>query len=89
MREQTRETWPGRPFPLGASYDGLGTNFSIFSQVAESVTLCLLEEDGTEERIPLTEVDAHCWHEYVPGVGPGQRYGLRVHGPYDARAGLR
>jgi isoamylase len=87
--EQTRETWPGRPFPLGASYDGLGTNFSIFSEVAEAVWLCLLDDDGGEERIPLTEVDAHCWHEYVPGVGPGQRYGYRVEGPWDPAAGLR
>jgi len=87
--ETTRETWPGRPFPLGASYDGLGTNFSIFSEVAEAVWLCLIGDDGTEERIPLREVDAHCWHEYVPGVGPGQRYGYRVQGPWDPGSGLR
>jgi len=89
VRDETRETWPGRPFPLGASYDGLGTNFSIFSEVADAVTLCLLDEDGGEERIPLTEVDAHCWHEYVPGIGPGQRYGYRVEGPWDPASGLR
>jgi len=87
--EQTRETWPGRPFPLGASYDGLGTNFSIFSEVAEAVWLCLLDDEGGEERIQLTEVDAHCWHEYVPGIGPGQRYGYRVEGPWDPASGLR
>ncbi|HAS11095.1 MAG TPA: hypothetical protein DCS55_11360, partial [Acidimicrobiaceae bacterium] len=89
VTDEPRETWPGQPFPLGASYDGLGTNFSVFSQVAESVTLCLIAEDGTEERVPLTEVDAHCWHEYVPGVGPGQRYGYRVEGPWDPANGLR
>ena len=88
-RPDPRETWPGQPFPLGASYDGLGTNFSVFSQVAEAVTLCLIDEDGTEEHVPLTEVDAHCWHEYLPGVGPGQRYGYRVEGPWDPASGLR
>jgi isoamylase len=84
-----RETWPGEPFPLGASYDGFGTNFSLFSEVAESVTLCLFDGDGIEEQIPLTEVDAHCWHEYLPSVGPGQRYGYRVDGPWAPDEGLR
>ena len=86
--------WPGQPFPLGASYDGAGTNFSLFSEVATGVDLCLFDDDGaagkmTEERIPLTEVTALCWHGYLPNVGPGQRYGFRVHGPYEPQAGHR
>jgi isoamylase len=81
--------WPGQPFPLGASYDGAGTNFSLFSEIAESVDLCLFDDDGNEECIPLTEVTALCWHGYVPGVGPGQRYGFRVQGPYEPQAGHR
>ena len=81
--------WPGQPFPLGASYDGAGTNFSLFSEVATGVDLCLFDEEGTEECIPLTEVTALCWHGYLPNVGPGQRYGFRVHGPYEPQAGHR
>jgi len=81
--------WPGQPFPLGASYDGAGTNFSLFSEVATGVDLCLFDDDGTEECVPLTEVTALCWHGYLPNVGPGQRYGFRVHGPYDPPAGHR
>src|SRR5882724_3379125 len=81
--------WPGQPFPLGASYDGAGTNFSLFSEVASGVDLCLFDEDGTEECIPLTEVTALCWHGYLPNVGPGQRYGYRVHGPYEPQNGHR
>ena len=86
------EIWPGTPYPLGATYDGRGTNFAIFSEVAERVELCLVgEHDGerTEERIELTEVDAFVWHAYLPGVQPGQRYGYRVHGPWDPAAGQR
>jgi glycogen operon protein len=81
--------WPGQPFPLGASYDGAGTNFSLFSEIATGVDLCLFDDDGVEECIPLTEVTALCWHGYLPNVGPGQRYGFRVHGPYDPGAGHR
>src|SRR5437588_3108256 len=81
--------WPGQPFPLGASYDGAGTNFSLFSEVATGVDLCLYDDDGTEECIPLTEVTALCWHGYLPNVGPGQRYGFRVHGPWEPQAGHR
>jgi isoamylase len=81
--------WPGQPFPLGATYDGMGTNFSLFSEVAERVELCLFEDDGTENRIALPETTAYCWHGYVPNVGPGQRYGYRVHGPYDLASGAR
>src|SRR5579872_1785729 len=81
--------WPGQPFPLGASYDGAGTNFSLFSEVATGVDLCLFDEDGAEECIPLTEVTALCWHGYLPNIGPVQRYGFRVHGPWDPAAGQR
>ncbi len=83
------QTWPGHPYPLGATYDGSGTNFALFSGVAERIELCLLHDDGTEERIEVTETDAHVWHVYLPGVGPGTRYGYRVHGPYDPASGHR
>ncbi len=83
------QVWPGTPYPLGATYDGAGTNFSLFSEVANAVDLCLIESDGTERRIRLEEVDGYCWHCYLPNVGPGQFYGFRVHGPYDPPAGLR
>ena len=82
------EVWPGGPYPLGASYDGAGTNFSIFSEVAEAVDLCLLDEQG-EIRVQLDEVDGYVWHAYLPGVTPGQYYGYRVHGPFDPERGLR
>jgi isoamylase len=85
----TIELWPGRPFPLGATYDGVGTNFSVFSEVADGVELCLFDADGTETRIAMEEVSGFVWHGYAFGVGPGQRYGYRVHGPYDPAAGLR
>ncbi|MFI5611461.1 glycogen debranching protein GlgX [Amycolatopsis sp. NPDC051903] len=81
--------WPGRPYPLGATYDGVGTNFALFSEVAEYVDLCLFDEDGTETRARLEEVDGFVHHGYLLGVGPGQRYGYRVHGPYDPDRGLR
>ena len=81
--------WPGSPFPLGATYDGAGTNFSLFSESAERVELCLFDPDGWERRLELTEVTAFCWHGYLSGVGPGQRYGYRVHGPYDPARGVR
>ncbi|GAA0807884.1 glycogen debranching protein GlgX [Spirilliplanes yamanashiensis] len=81
--------WPGAPYPLGATYDGGGTNFALFSEVAERVELCLFDDDGTETRIDLPEREALVWHGYLPRVGPGQRYGYRVHGPFDPAAGLR
>ena len=81
--------WPGTAYPLGATYDGAGTNFSLFSEVAERVELCLIGRDGTEIRIPLEEIDGYVWHAYVPTVGPGQRYGFRVHGPFEPERGLR
>jgi glycogen operon protein len=83
------EVWPGRPYPLGATYDGGGTNFSVFSEVAEAVELCLFDGDGAEQRVPLEEIDASCWHGYLPSVTPGQRYGYRVHGPWAPEHGIR
>jgi isoamylase len=83
------QIWPGHPYPLGATFDGTGTNFAIYSGVAEHVALGLLDDDDVETRILLEEVDAHVWHGYVPGVTPGQRYGYRVHGPYDPGQGHR
>jgi isoamylase len=97
--------WPGTPYPLGATWDGWGTNFALFSEVAERVELCLFDEAGdgapgpdgtlrtlgapTETRVELTEVDGFVWHGYLPGIAPGQRYGYRVHGPHDPWRGLR
>jgi isoamylase len=82
------EVWPGRPFPLGATWDGEGTNFALFSENAEGVELCLF--DGEQEtRVALSEATAHIWHAYLPGVGPGRRYGYRVHGPYEPETGQR
>ncbi|MFJ8085676.1 glycogen debranching protein GlgX [Streptomyces sp. NPDC096205] len=80
---------PGRTSPLGATFDGAGTNFAVFSEVAERVELCLFDEDGTEERVPLKEVDGFVHHIYLPDVGPGRRYGFRVHGPYRPERGER
>jgi len=87
--DSTPRIWPGTAYPLGATYDGSGTNFAIFSEVAEAVELCLFDDDGKETRIRLPERDAFIWHGYLPNVGPGQRYGFRVHGPYDPSQGLR
>jgi isoamylase len=84
-----RDVWPGHPFPLGAVWEGEGTNFSIFSEHAERVELCLFDDDDQEERVELRERTAFNWHGFLPGVGPGQRYGFRVHGPYDPKAGHR
>ncbi|HKC56678.1 MAG TPA: glycogen debranching protein GlgX, partial [Vicinamibacterales bacterium] len=80
---------PGEPFPLGATWDRRGTNFAVFSEVAERVELCLFDEHDRETRIRLPEKTAFCWHGYVPGVRPGQRYGYRVHGPWDPAQGKR
>src|SRR3546814_17057472 len=84
-----QEVWPGRAYPLGASYDVAGTNFSLFSEAAEAVDLCLFDEDGNEQRVRLDEVDAFCWHAYLPNISPGQRYGYRVHGPWAPEHGQR
>ncbi|WP_098454273.1 glycogen debranching protein GlgX [Sanguibacter antarcticus] len=83
------QIWPGHPYPLGATFDGTGTNFAIFSEVAERIELCLFEIDGTETRIELTEVDSFVWHAYLPSIQHGQRYGYRVHGPYSPENGQR
>jgi glycogen operon protein len=83
------QVWPGSAYPLGATYDGMGTNFSLFSEVADRVDLCLFDDSGRERKITLPEVDGFVWHGYLPGVGPGQRYGYRVHGPYDPSRGQR
>ncbi|HUH08046.1 MAG TPA: glycogen debranching protein GlgX [Egibacteraceae bacterium] len=81
--------WPGQPYPLGAVWDGRGTNFAIFSEHAERVELCLYGNSGDERRIDIIEPTAFIWHAYLPGVGPGQRYGYRIHGPYDPSSGHR
>ncbi|WP_338900569.1 glycogen debranching protein GlgX [Streptomyces sp. TG1A-60] len=81
--------WSGHPYPLGAAFDGTGTNFALFSEVAERVDLVLVDDDGRHRSVPLTEVDGFVWHGHLPGVGPGQRYGYRVHGPWDPAAGHR
>jgi isoamylase len=85
------QVWPGTAYPLGATWDGSGTNFALFSEVAERVELCLFDGDGqgAETRIELAEVDGFVWHCYLPGTGPGQRYGYRVRGPHDPRRGQR
>jgi isoamylase len=83
------EIWPGNAYPLGASYDGSGTNFALFSEAAERVELCLFDADGTETRVTLPEVDGFVWHAFLPGIEPGQHYGYRVHGPNDPSQGQR
>ncbi|HET8594182.1 MAG TPA: glycogen debranching protein GlgX [Intrasporangium sp.] len=83
------EIWPGKSYPLGATYDGTGVNFALFSEVATRVELCLIGDDLTETRVDLPEVDAFVWHGYVPYIHPGQRYGFRVHGPYEPAEGHR
>jgi glycogen operon protein len=83
------EVWPGHPFPLGPYWNGRGTNFSLFSENAERVELCLFDANDVETRVEVTERTAYNWHCYVPGVGPGQRYGYRVHGPYAPEDGHR
>ena len=81
--------WPGEPFPLGASWDGNGTNFSLTSENAERVELCLFDAADVETRFELPRHTAHCWHGYLPGIGPGQRYGYRVYGPWAPEQGHR
>src|SRR6202046_4309157 len=88
--------WPGTAYPLGATWDGSGTNFALFSEVATAVELCLFDaaegqagNAAAETRVALTEVDGFVWHCYLPEVGPGQRYGYRVHGPYRPERGQR
>ncbi|HVQ49366.1 MAG TPA: glycogen debranching protein GlgX [Mycobacterium sp.] len=87
------EIWRGKAYPLGATYDGSGTNFAVFSEAAEKVELCLFSADGAgrlvESRVTLPEVDGFVWHGFIPNIEPGQRYGYRVHGPFDPGAGQR
>ncbi|GAA2837218.1 glycogen debranching protein GlgX [Kitasatospora paracochleata] len=83
------QVWPGQPYPLGATYDGAGTNFAVFSESADRIELCLIGEDGSETAVELRETDAFVRHAYLPGVQPGQRYGFRVHGPFNPGLGQR
>jgi isoamylase len=83
------KVWPGNNYPLGASYDGAGTNFSVFSEAAERIELCLFDEQGNETRCDLPEVTSLCWHGYLPNIVPGQRYGFRIHGPWAPQEGMR
>ncbi|MBA2699882.1 MAG: glycogen debranching protein GlgX [Nocardioidaceae bacterium] len=83
------EVWPGGPYPLGATYDGAGTNFTLFSEIAEKVELCLFDQDGNQTRVDMRERRALVWHTYLPRIMPGQRYGYRVHGPYEPHRGQR
>jgi glycogen operon protein len=83
------KVWPGNNYPLGAFYDGAGTNFSVFSEIADRVELCLFDEGGTETKFDLPEVTSFCWHGYLPNIGPGQRYGFRLHGPWKPEEGHR
>jgi glycogen operon protein len=80
--------WPGSPFPLGATWDGDGVNFAVWSTTATAVDLCLFDGDSKESRIPLGETTYKVWHGYVPGISTGTRYGFRIHGPYDPAAGV-
>jgi glycogen operon protein len=81
--------WPGRSYPLGASYDGAGTNFALFSEIGSKVELCLFDASGNEQRFPLPEKTGFAWHGYLAGIEPGQRYGYRVHGPWEPEKGAR
>ncbi|KAF4410608.1 MULTISPECIES: glycogen debranching protein GlgX [Streptomyces] len=83
------QVWPGQAYPLGATYDGAGTNFAVFSEAAQRIELCLLHDDGSETAVELRESDAFVRHAYLPGIMPGQRYGFRVHGPYEPSRGHR
>lgn len=83
------QIWPGSPYPLGATFDGSGTNFALYSEGAERVELCLFDDSGNETRVDLLDVDAYVHHGYLPSVQPGQRYGYRVHGEFDPESGKR
>ncbi|MFG3203460.1 glycogen debranching protein GlgX [Streptomyces sp. NPDC048192] len=88
-RRKGLPVWSGQPYPLGAAFDGQGTNFALFSEVAERVDLILVDDAGAETPIRLHEVDGFVWHAYLPGIAPGQRYGYRVHGPWQPSLGHR
>ncbi len=83
------ELWPGDAYPLGATYDGTGTNFALYSEIADLVVLCLIDDDGTETQVELKEVDGYVWHGYLPQITPGQKYGYRVHGENNPAQGHR
>ena len=88
----TRRIWPGKPYPLGATWDGNGTNFALYSENAQKVELCLFnsaDDQQEAERIPLIEHTDNVWHAYLPDAPPGQLYGYRVHGPYEPERGHR
>src|SRR4051794_20093092 len=88
----TTTIWSGKPYPLGATWDGEGVNFAIFSEHATTVELCLFEGPAApveSVRIPITDQTDQVWHCYIPGTRPGQLYGYRIHGPYEPEAGLR
>src|SRR5580692_2626805 len=80
---------PGSPSPLGATWDGHGTNFAVYSESATAIDLCLFDAAGVETRIPLDQLTELVWHAYVENVGPLQLYALRVDGPWDPKAGHR
>ncbi|HEY0759051.1 MAG TPA: glycogen debranching protein GlgX [Acidisarcina sp.] len=85
-----RTLLPGKPYPLGAKWDGTGVNFALYSENATGVELCLFDEqDRQTDRIALNECTAFSWHGYLPGISPGQRYGYRVHGPWEPEKGNR
>lgn len=81
--------WPGNPYPLGSRWDGKGTNFALYSENATGVEVCLFDNEDRETRIALKEVQNFIWHGYLPGIGPGQRYGFRVYGPFEPENGHR
>lgn len=81
--------WPGQPYPLGATYDGVGVNFALFTEHAEAVELCLFDNYGAEKKIPVTDRTHNSWHIYLPGIKPGQQYGYRVHGIFEPESGFR
>ncbi|MGQ1889262.1 glycogen debranching protein GlgX [Thermophagus sp. OGC60D27] len=89
MPEKNIEVWPGRPYPLGAVYDGKGVNFALFSDNAYGIDLCLFDAHNNETRIKINERTHNHWHIYLPGIKPGQKYGYRVHGPYEPHKGIR
>ncbi|HLN56168.1 MAG TPA: glycogen debranching protein GlgX [Bacteroidales bacterium] len=89
MNEENIAAWPGNPYPLGATYDGVGVNFALFAEHAASVDLCLFDQLGIEKRIRITERTHNSWHIYLSGIKPGQLYGYRVHGIFDPNEGQR
>ena len=89
MELPLNSVWPGKSSPLGATWDGEGTNFALYCENGTGVDLCLFDDDGNETTLALTQVTNFVWHGYLPGIGPGTRYGFRVHGPYEPSNGHR